>query len=152
MSRRQESVTQVLTLFVQHGGDQDQMSVDLLQEQVELHLEYAEGSLSKWQNFLRGKMRAFFHSKNPASVHSALTWASKAPQPAPVPRHRPGAGKEWNGTANPIRNAAGVVTGYGGGWVLITAYTGEYVDAHTDDASSDISCDDRRSGVSEDLA
>ena len=42
-----ETVTQVLRQRVQDGGDEDQMSLELLQEQVELHLEYAEGSLSK---------------------------------------------------------------------------------------------------------
>jgi hypothetical protein len=39
-----ETVTQVLTQFVQDGDDEDQMSVEVLQEQVELCLE---GSLSK---------------------------------------------------------------------------------------------------------
>ena len=63
-------------------------------------------------------MCAFFQSKNPESVHSALTWVSKSPQPAPVPRHRPPSGKEWNGTGNPIHNTVSVVTGYGGGWVF----------------------------------
>ena len=56
----QETVTPVLTQLVQDGGDEDQMSVELLQEQVELHLEYAEGSLSKWQKFLRVTMLVFF--------------------------------------------------------------------------------------------
>jgi hypothetical protein len=37
-----ETVTQVLTQFVQDGGDADQMSVELIQEQVELCLEYSE--------------------------------------------------------------------------------------------------------------
>ena len=46
----EETVTQVLTQRVQDGDDEDQMSVELLQEQVEL--EYSEGSLRKWQNFL----------------------------------------------------------------------------------------------------
>ena len=46
----EETVTQVLTQCVQDGDDEDQMSVELLQEQVEL--EYSEGSLRKWQNFL----------------------------------------------------------------------------------------------------
>jgi hypothetical protein len=45
----EETVTQVLTQRVQDGDDEDQMSVELLQEQVEL--EYSEGSLRKWQNF-----------------------------------------------------------------------------------------------------
>ena len=46
----EETVTQVLTQLVQDGGEEDQMSVELLQEQVELNLGYSEGSLSKWQN------------------------------------------------------------------------------------------------------
>ena len=37
-----ETVTQVLNQFVQDGGDVDQMSVELIQEQVELRLEYSE--------------------------------------------------------------------------------------------------------------
>ena len=37
-----ETVTQVLIQFVQDGGDADQMSVELIQEQVELCLEYSE--------------------------------------------------------------------------------------------------------------
>jgi len=72
---------QVLAQRVQDGGDEDLMSVELLQEQVELHLEYDAGSLSKWHNFLGRTLRDFFKSKNPASVHTALTWACKAPQP-----------------------------------------------------------------------
>ena len=48
----EETVTQVLTELVQDGDDKDQMSVELLQEQVELRLEYSEGSSSKWRNFL----------------------------------------------------------------------------------------------------
>ena len=43
----EETVTQVLTELVQDGDDKDQMSVELLQEQVELRLEYSEGSLRK---------------------------------------------------------------------------------------------------------
>ena len=42
-SHVEEIVTQVLTQLVQDGDDEDQMSVELLQE---------EGSLSKWHNFL----------------------------------------------------------------------------------------------------
>ncbi len=38
----EETVTRVLTHFVQVGGEQAEMSVELLQKQVELHLEYAE--------------------------------------------------------------------------------------------------------------
>ena len=43
----EETVAEVLTQLVQDGGE---MPVELLQEQVELHLEYSEGSLSNWQN------------------------------------------------------------------------------------------------------
>ena len=39
-SHVEEIVTQVLTQIVQDGDDEDQMSVELVQEQVELHLEY----------------------------------------------------------------------------------------------------------------
>jgi hypothetical protein len=66
-----ETVTQVLTQLVQDGGEQGQMSVALLQEQVELHLGYSEGYLSKWHNRLGCRLRDFFKSKNPASVHTA---------------------------------------------------------------------------------
>ena len=65
-SHVEEIVTQVLTQFVQDGGDEDQMSVELLQEQVELHLEYSEESLTKCQNFLGHRLRDFFKSKNPS--------------------------------------------------------------------------------------
>jgi hypothetical protein len=56
-SHVEEIVTQVLTQLVQDGGDEDQMSVELLQEQVELHLEYDEGSLRKCHNFLGHTLR-----------------------------------------------------------------------------------------------
>ena len=36
-----ETVTQVLTYHVQDGGDEHQRPMELLQEQVELHLEYS---------------------------------------------------------------------------------------------------------------
>ena len=36
-SHVEEIVTQVLTQLVEDGDDEDQMSVELLQEQVELH-------------------------------------------------------------------------------------------------------------------
>ena len=39
-SHVEETVKEVLTQLVQDGGDQDQMSVQLLQEQVEMHLGY----------------------------------------------------------------------------------------------------------------
>ena len=44
----EETVTQVLTQFVEDGDDQTVMSVELLQEKVELLLGYLAGSLSKW--------------------------------------------------------------------------------------------------------
>jgi hypothetical protein len=47
-SHVEETVNEVLTHLVQDGDDEDQMSVQLLQEQVEMHLGYNEGSLSKW--------------------------------------------------------------------------------------------------------
>ena len=43
----EETVTQVLTQFVQGGGEEPAMSVQLPQEQVEFHLEYATGSLTR---------------------------------------------------------------------------------------------------------
>ena len=43
----EESVTQVLTHFVQGGDEQAAMSVQLLGEQVEIDLGYEKGSLSK---------------------------------------------------------------------------------------------------------
>ena len=120
-SHVEEIVTQVLTQLVQDGDDEDQMSVELLQEQVELHLEYDSGSLSKWHNFLGRTFRDFFKSKNPASVQTALTWEAKAPEPAAVPRHRPRKGTVWNATAKQILNDAGSVTGFNGAWVNATA-------------------------------
>ncbi len=62
-------------------------TLQLLTEQVEIDLGYDEGSLNKWHNFLGRTLRDFFKSKNPASVHTALTWAAKGPEPAAVPRH-----------------------------------------------------------------
>ncbi len=56
----EESVTQVLTHFVQGGVEQAAMSVQLLQDQVEIDLGYDQGSLSKWHNFLRRTLRDFF--------------------------------------------------------------------------------------------
>ena len=117
----EESVTQVLTHFVQGGGEQAAMSVQLLAEQVEIDLGYEKGSLSKWHNFLGRTLRDFFKSKNPASVHTALTWAAKGPEPAAVPRHRPRKGWVWNATAKPILNEAGSVTGFNGAWVNANA-------------------------------
>ena len=93
----EETVTQVLTHFVQDGGEQDAMSVELLQQQVEFHLEYAAGSLSKWHNFLGGRSRDFFKSKNPESVLAALSWTVRVPQPARVPHTV--LARAWNGMA-----------------------------------------------------
>jgi hypothetical protein len=56
----EETVTQVLTHFVQGGDEQAAMSVQLLQEQVEIQLGYDQGSLSMWLNFLRRTFRDFF--------------------------------------------------------------------------------------------
>ena len=61
----EETVTQVLTHFVQGGGEQAAMSVQLLQEQVEIQLGYDQGSLSKWYNFLRHTLRDFFGAEGP---------------------------------------------------------------------------------------
>ena len=49
----EETVTQVLTHFVQGGGEQAAMSVQLSQDQTEIDLGYDQGSLRKWHNFLR---------------------------------------------------------------------------------------------------
>ena len=46
-SHVEEIVTQVLTQLVQDGGDEDQMSVEFLQEQVELNLEYSGETLKR---------------------------------------------------------------------------------------------------------
>ena len=56
----EETVTQVLTHFVQGGGEEAAMSVQLLQEQVEIQLGYDQGSLSKWHNFLGRTLCDFF--------------------------------------------------------------------------------------------
>jgi hypothetical protein len=98
----EETVTQVLTQFVQGGGEQAAMSVELLQEQVELRLEYAAGFLSKCQNFLEWKITQFFSVKESRVSAHTLSWASKVSQPAPVPRDRPPKGMVWHATENPI--------------------------------------------------
>ena len=56
----EESVTQVLTHFLQGGGEQAAMSVQLLQEQVETQLGYDQGSLSEWHNFRPRRPDFFF--------------------------------------------------------------------------------------------
>jgi len=45
----EETVTEVLAQLVRDGGEQAQISVEWLQKQVELQLEYSEGSLSRWK-------------------------------------------------------------------------------------------------------
>jgi hypothetical protein len=61
----EEIVTQVLTHFVQGGGDQAAMSVKLFQEQVEIQLGYDQGSLNKWHNFLRHTWSDFVGATGP---------------------------------------------------------------------------------------
>ncbi len=61
----EETVTQVLTHFVQGGGEQVPMSVELVQDQVEIDLGYDQGSLSKWHNFLGRTLRDFFGAGGP---------------------------------------------------------------------------------------
>jgi len=61
----EESVTQVLTHFVQGGGEQVAMSVELVQDQVEIDLGYDKGSLSKWYNFVGRTLCDFFVSVGP---------------------------------------------------------------------------------------
>jgi len=61
VSHVEEIVTQVLTQLVQDGGDEDQMSVEFLQEQVELHLEYDAGSWIKRYNFQHYSKRRLKH-------------------------------------------------------------------------------------------
>ena len=68
----EKSVTQVLTHFVQGGGEQAAMSVQLLQEQVEIDLGYDKGSLSKWHIFLGRTFRVFFKK---VSTHSTYVGA-----------------------------------------------------------------------------
>ena len=43
----EETATEVLAQLVRDGGEQAQISVKRLQKQVELHLEYSEGSLNR---------------------------------------------------------------------------------------------------------
>jgi hypothetical protein len=68
-----ETITEVLTQLVLEGEEQaqTQISVKLLQEQVELHLGYSAGSLNSWHSLLSSRTREFFRGvqpKNPASV------------------------------------------------------------------------------------
>jgi hypothetical protein len=93
----EETVTEVLTQFAQDGGQQAGMSLESLQQKVEFTLEYSEGSLSKWKNRLRSRLRDFFKSNNPKSV---------------VPKHRPHDGIVWNDTGNPILKDHDSVTRY----------------------------------------
>ena len=52
----EETVTEVLAQLVRDGGEQAQMSVEWLKEQVELHLEYSDGSLIRWKNRLTSRI------------------------------------------------------------------------------------------------
>ena len=61
----EETVTKVLTHFVQGGGEKAVMSVQLVQDQVEFDLGYDQGSLSKWHNFLGRTLRDFFSAAGP---------------------------------------------------------------------------------------
>ena len=115
-----QTVTEVLGQLVLDDLKQTDITVKLLQEQVELNLGYSEGSLNKWHNALSTAIREFFRGvqwKNPPSLQTALTWASQVPQPAAPGRHRPPVGKVWNGTAKAIHDAGGKLTGYEGAWV-----------------------------------
>jgi hypothetical protein len=49
-------VTEVLAQLVRDGGEQAQISVERLQKQVELHLEYSGGSLSRWKNRITSRI------------------------------------------------------------------------------------------------
>ena len=80
-----QTVTEVLGQLVLDDFKQTDITVKLLQEQVELNLGYSEGSLNKWHNALSTAIREFFRgvqSKKPPSLQTALTWASQVPQPA----------------------------------------------------------------------
>jgi hypothetical protein len=61
----EETVTQVLKHFVQGGGEYAAMSVQLVQDQVEIDLGYDQGSLSKWHNFLGRTLSDFFSAAGP---------------------------------------------------------------------------------------
>ena len=52
----EETVTEVLAQLVRDDGEQAQMSVEWLKEQVELHLEYSDGSLIRWKNRLTSRI------------------------------------------------------------------------------------------------
>jgi hypothetical protein len=69
----EESVTQVLTHFVQGGGEQVAMSVQLLQGQVEIDLGYDQGSLNKCHNFLRHTLRDLFGATTRFSDYFSVT-------------------------------------------------------------------------------
>ena len=79
-----QTVTEVLGQLVLDDFKQTDITVKLLQEQVELNLGYSEGSLNKWHNALSTAIREFFRgvkSKNPPSLQTVLTWASQVLQP-----------------------------------------------------------------------
>ena len=94
------------------------MSAALLQEQVELNLEYSEGSLRKWQTFLVRRLLDFLKSKNPVSEHTGLTPAFNLPgdRVTVLPRGRNEMVKRPQ-----LRNDEGVLTAYTG------AYARQYV-------------------------
>ena len=55
-----QTVTEVLGRLVLDDLKQTDITVKLLQEQVELNLGYSEGSLIKWHNALSTTIREFF--------------------------------------------------------------------------------------------
>ena len=55
-----QTVTEVLGRLVQDDLKQTDITVKMLQEQVELNLGYSEGSLNKWHNALSTVIREFF--------------------------------------------------------------------------------------------
>ncbi len=115
-----QTVTEVLGQLVLDDFKQTDITVKLLQEQVELILGYSEGSFNKWHNALSTAIPEFFRgvqSKNPPSLQTALTWASQVSQPAAPDRYRPPVGKVWNGTAKVIHDTGDKLTGYEGAWV-----------------------------------
>ena len=55
-----QTVTEVLGQLVLDDFKQTDITVKLLQEQVELNLGYSEGSLNKWHNVFSTAIREFF--------------------------------------------------------------------------------------------
>ena len=56
VSEVEETVTEVLAQLVRDCDEQAQSSVERLQKQVELHLEYSGGSLSRWKNWITSRI------------------------------------------------------------------------------------------------